>query len=51
MFLLYKLREYKYCKVIKCTEEYTSKTCGHCGQINGKLGGDGSGQGTSYSNC
>ncbi|CAG8553790.1 11065_t:CDS:2 [Funneliformis mosseae] len=30
--------EYKYCKVIQCTEEYTSKTCGHCGKINGKLG-------------
>ena len=39
MFLLHKIREYKYCKVIECTEEYTSKTCGHCGQINDKLGG------------
>ena len=38
MFLLHKIREYKYCKVIECTEEYTSKTCGHCGQINNKLG-------------
>ena len=39
MFLLHKIREYKYCKVIMCTEEYTSKTCGYCGQINYKLGG------------
>src|SRR5215469_8588846 len=39
IFLLHKIREYKYCKVIECTEEYTSKTCGHCGQINDKLGG------------
>ena len=39
MFLLHKIREYKNCKVIECTEEYTSKTCGHCGQINNKLGG------------
>lgn len=39
MFLLHKIREYKYCKVIEYTEEYTSKTCGHCGQINDKLGG------------
>ncbi|CAG8726258.1 13681_t:CDS:1, partial [Funneliformis mosseae] len=30
--------EYKYCKVIECTEEFTSKTCEHCRQINGKLG-------------
>jgi len=37
MFLLHKIREYKYCKVIKCTEKYTSKTCGHCEQINSKL--------------
>ena len=39
MFLLHKIREYKYCKVIECTEEYTSKTCEHCEQINDKLGG------------
>jgi len=39
MFLLHKIREYKYCKIIECTEEYTSKTCGHCGRINNKLGG------------
>lgn len=30
-------REYS-CKVIDCTEEYTSKTCGYCGNIN-SIGG------------
>ena len=39
MFLLHKIREYKYCKVIEYAEEYTSKMCGHCRQINDKLGG------------
>ena len=38
IFLLHKAREYN-CKVIECTDEYTSKTCGHCGQINDGLGG------------
>lgn len=31
MRLLDKAREYPWCKVIVCTEEYTSKTCGKCG--------------------
>ena len=26
-------------KLIICTEEYTSKTCSKCGEINEKLGG------------
>ncbi|CAG8768034.1 12453_t:CDS:2 [Dentiscutata erythropus] len=34
-----KIREFTSCKVIECTEEYTSKTCGNCGSINKKLGG------------
>src|SRR6185369_8669496 len=37
--LLHKSREYPWCKVVICTEEYTSKTCGCCGVINPKLGG------------
>ncbi len=37
--LLNKAREYPWCRVIICTEEYTSKTCGHCGRVRGKLGG------------
>ena len=38
-FLLHKVREYPWCRVIICTEEYTSKTCGCCGHIHRKLGG------------
>jgi putative transposase len=38
-FLLHKIREYPWCQVIVCTEEYTSKTCGCCGHIHRKLGG------------
>jgi putative transposase len=38
-FLLHKVREHPWCQVIICTEEYTSKTCGHCGHIHQKLGG------------
>ena len=38
-FLLYKIREYPWCQVIVCTEEYTSKTCGCCDHIHQKLGG------------
>jgi putative transposase len=38
-FLLHKIREYPWCQVIVCTEEYTSKTCGSCGHIHRKLGG------------
>jgi len=37
IFLLHKIKEYKYCKVIKCIKKYTSKTCEHCKQINDKL--------------
>src|SRR5436305_15250320 len=38
-FLLHKVREYPWCRVIICTEEYTSKTCGRCGHVHLKLGG------------
>jgi len=38
-FLLHKVREYPWCRVIICTEEYTSKTCGCCGHVHRKLGG------------
>jgi len=37
--LLHKARERVPCQVILCTEEYTSKTCGRCGFIHSKLGG------------
>ena len=37
-YLLHKSREYPWCKVVICTEEYTSKTCGSCGVINQNLG-------------
>ena len=33
MKLKAKAEEYS-CKVVDCTEEYTSKTCGNCGEIN-----------------
>jgi putative transposase len=35
-----KVREHPWCKVIPVTEEYTSKTCGRCGQVHAKLGGN-----------
>ena len=38
-YLLHKVREYPWCRVIICTEEYTSKTCGRCGHVHRKLGG------------
>ena len=38
-FLLHKVREYPWYRVIICTEEYTSKTCGRCGHVHQKLGG------------
>lgn len=38
-YLLHKVKEYPHCKVIICSEEYTSKTCGSCGTVNDKLGG------------
>jgi len=36
--LLFKKQEYQGSRVIICTEEYTSKTCGQCGVINETLG-------------
>ena len=38
--LLSKVREYPWCNVILTEEPYTSKTCGQCGTINTKLGGN-----------
>src|SRR5437016_5664578 len=37
-YLLHKSREYPWYKVVICTEEYISKTCGSCGVINRNLG-------------
>src|ERR1043166_5729872 len=37
-YLFHKSREYPWCKVVICTEEYTSKTCGSCEVINRNLG-------------
>ena len=37
--LLQKAREFPWCHVVLCSEEYTSKTCGKCGTINLRLGG------------
>ncbi|CAG8530706.1 19303_t:CDS:2, partial [Gigaspora margarita] len=37
--LVHKAREHPWCRIILCTEEYTSKTCGFCGFIYHKLGG------------
>jgi putative transposase len=38
--LLAKAREYPGCHVVLVDEAYTSKTCGRCGRINDKLGGN-----------
>lgn len=38
--LLFKSREYPDCKVLICGEEFTSKTCGSCGFLHQKLGGN-----------
>lgn len=38
--LVNKTREYRWCKVAIVSEAYTSKTCGRCGKINNKLGGN-----------
>jgi putative transposase len=38
-FLLHKVREYVDVKVRIVTEEYTSQTCSHCGELNKKIGG------------
>src|SRR5690606_32666862 len=37
--LINKSREYPWCKIIICDEQYTSKTCGFCGYIKTNLGG------------
>lgn len=37
--LIHKAREYPWCQVVICTEEYTSKTCGFSGYIHKKLSG------------
>lgn len=36
--LLFKSKEYPWCRVVICQEDYTSKTCGRCGWIYKKLG-------------
>lgn len=38
--LMNKTREYKNSRVIICDEAYTSKTCGRCGELHEKLGGN-----------
>lgn len=38
--LLAKIREFEWCKVVLCNESYTSKTCGSCGVLHQKLGGN-----------
>ena len=38
--LVNKAREFPHCRVILCTEEYTSKTCGACGHLHQRLGGN-----------
>lgn len=38
--LISKVREFEWCKVILCDESYTSKTCGQCGMLHHKLGGN-----------
>ncbi|CAG8833708.1 20337_t:CDS:2, partial [Racocetra persica] len=37
--LVHKAHEHPWCRIIICTEEYTSKTCGFCSYIYHKLGG------------
>ncbi len=38
--LLAKARAYPDCRIVICDEAYTSKTCGKCGQLHHKLGGN-----------
>ena len=38
--LLHKIREYPQCRVVICDEDFTSKTCGRCGFVHEKLGGN-----------
>lgn len=37
--LAHKAREHPWCRIILCTEEYTSKTCRFCSNVYRKLGG------------
>ena len=37
--LIHKAREFPWCRVIICDEQYTSKTCPQCGQLNYALNG------------
>jgi putative transposase len=37
--LIQKAQQYTDCRVIICSEAYTTKTCGRCGVINNKVGG------------
>ena len=37
--LIHKANEYRNCRIVVVREDYTSKTCGRCGNINKKLGG------------
>jgi putative transposase len=38
MRLMNKAREYPNCRVIICSEEYTSQTCSECGYLHRKIG-------------
>jgi transposase len=38
--LIQRAQLYPDCTVIECDERYTSKTCGHCGQLHRNLGGN-----------
>ena len=38
--LLHKIREFPQCRVVICDEDFTSKTCGRCGFVHEKLGGN-----------
>jgi len=39
--LLFKRKEFPWCKVVICEEDYTSRTCGRCGDLHPSLGGQG----------